>query len=565
LDGSVAVNFPIIEGVLAGKVAFSHRGRDGFYTNLYDGEDISHINSSRLRGYLLWTPSDDLRVTLVSELQRIRNGTDVLHPLSYPGQVFYRPNTPVDFDVYIDVPDQNHVNASSHTLTADWNTGIGQVTSITNYSKWNRHAFQDVDGINCFCFASFSRDYGWQMSQELRNVFHPTDNLEILVGGFAQAWAYASNNISVTAFASPTSFGRTRINQRTENLAAFTQAYWDVTDRLRVQGGLRVSYETVRLYRANIAYTRPAGTSPTLGFGNLVGAIQLPLSTVNFPSQGRESWTNLGGKIGVDYKVSDDIMTYGYYARGFKSGGFNGRVTQAQDIGPYDPEFVDSFEVGVKSDWLDNRLRLNVAAFLNKWEDMQVTQSVYRGDPPVAASVILNAGKSTTKGVEFEGEFVPIEGLRINASLGYLKAVYDEFRSGTGPTCPPLPAPQPAQCSVDYSGRPLMYSPKWNGSLGATYTFPLAGGEASASAQYTYTAKKWGNYTQSPSERLPSVSLVNAAVSWSPANANWSISAWGRNLFDKRYVAMALDVPPLFTEGVLGNPRQFGIDFDFKF
>jgi iron complex outermembrane receptor protein len=110
-----------------------------------------------------------------------------------------------------------------------------------------------------------------------------------------------------------------------------------------------------------------------------------------------------------------------------------------------------------------------------------------------------------------------------------------------------------------------MYSPKWNGSLGATYTFPLAGGEASASAQYTYTAKKWGNYTQSPSERLPSVSLVNAAVSWSPANANWSISAWGRNLFDKRYVAMALDVPPLFTEGVLGNPRQFGIDFDFKF
>jgi iron complex outermembrane receptor protein len=463
------------------------------------------------------------------------------------------------------VPDTTRADIKSTTLTANWDSPFGKITSITNYRDYARVTNQDLDGIACFCFAQSGTEDGWQQSQELRDVFHLGDDIEVLVGGFGQVWYYKSQGLTEPAFSSPTTVGLGLARLRTTNVAGFTQVYWSVTDRLRLQGGLRVSWEKVRVYRANLNFNRPAGSNPALGFGNLIGATQLPLSVVNAPSSGEDTWTNVGGKVGVDYKVVEDVMAYGYYARGFKSGGFNARVTRSTDIGPYDPEYVDSFEVGVKSDLLNHRLRLNASAFLNKWKDMQVTQSIFQGTPPVASAVILNAGKATTKGIEFEGEFVPVNGLRLNASVGYLKAKFDEFRSGTGAPCPPLPAPQPPGCSAVYSGRELPYSPKWSGSASVTYTFAVAGGESNATLQYTYNGRRWGNFTQSAVERMGPVDLVNANLSWKPQGGAWAVSVWGRNIFDKRYVAMSLDVPPLFTEGVLGNPRQFGIDFTFEF
>jgi iron complex outermembrane receptor protein len=564
LDGSAAVNFPIVKDVLAGKIAFSHRGRDGFYRNLNDGERIGGAGNDILRAYLLWTPEENADVTLAYDLQKIRNGQDILHPLAYPGEVFYRPGTPTrDFVIYSDVPDFTNAKIEGATLTANLDSAIGRITSITNYRHYSKRANQDLDGVNAFLYVQAGYEKGWQQSQEIRDVFRPTDDIEVLVGGFAQVWGYKTGSLTLPRFSSPTAVGLGVSRQRSTNLAGFTQVYWDITDRLRMQGGLRVSWEKVRLFRANFSFNQPAGTISTARFGNLVGATLLPINPANAPSEGEHSWTNVGGKLGIDYKLADDVMAYGYYARGFKSGGFNGRVTRSQDIGPFDPEYVDSFEVGLKSDLLDKRLRLNVSAFLNKWKDMQVTQSVYSGT--IASSLILNAGKATTKGVEFEGEFVPFDGLRLNATVGYLKARYDEFRSGSGEPCPPLPAPQPVGCSIDYSGRHLMFSPKWNASLTGTYTFALAGGETNATLQYTHNGRRWGNFTYSPSERLAPVDLWNGNLSWRPQGAKWSIAAWGRNIFDKRYLNMAADFPPLFTEGVLGSPRQFGVDFDFEF
>ena len=564
-DVEAAVNFPIIDGKLAGKVAVSHRERDGFYTNLYNGQNISQIDSTKVRGYLKWTPTSNFDVTLESEIDRLRPGTDVLHPISYPGQVLYRPNTPVDFVVYSDVPNGNRNDYQSHTITANWASGIGQITSMTNYSQYNNSAAQDVDGIDCYCFAVFTRGHGLQVSQELRDVFHPTDNVEVLVGLFGLYWKDHADFITPVGFASLTAFSRSITDEESKSVAGFVQTYWDITDKLRLQAGLRVSWDDVSLSRGNYDYDRPAGTSSSLGWGNLNGATLQPLPLGNEPNAGEKAWVNLGGKIGLDYKIEENVMIYGYYARGFKSGGFNGRVTRKSDIGPFNPEYVNSFEAGVKSDLLDNRLRLNASIFLNKWQDMQVTQSVYRGNPPVAASTILNAGRSTTRGVEVSAQAVPFDGFVISATGGYLDAVYDEFLSGSGAVCPPLPSYQPPGCSIDYSGRRLMYAPKWNGSLTGTYTWEVMNGVASVSAQYTWTDSKWGNYTQSISERLPAVGLVNLNASWEPEDSHWSIGAWVRNLTDKRYIADALDVPPLFTEGVLGAPRQFGFDFKFHY
>lgn len=551
LDGALAVNFPISDD-LAGKISFSHRARDGFYTNLYTGSRIGGIDSNQLRAYLKWTPTENFDATLEEEVRRIRNGTDVLLDIAYPGEIFYRPNTPRDFKLYSDVPDVHNTDTDSTTLTAHWGTKIGKFTSITNYAFWKSFGYQDVDGIDCSCYEQVGTDKGWQFSEELRDDFHVGKDVEVLAGVFLQNWGYDSNGQGWPQFVSMNIVSVNLAKQRSQNLSAFSQVYWNITDRLRLQAGLRVSWEQVRMDEAALTYFQPAGTNAFKGFGNLAGATLLPSPPDNLPASGKKDWTNLGGKIGLDYQVTDNAMIYGYYARGFKSGGFNGRVTNSADIGPYDPEYVNSYEVGLKSNWLDNHLQADIAAFYNDWTNMQVNQVLYRGTPPQASSTILNAAAATTDGVEFEGKWIPIDGLTLSASVGYLHAVYDNFYSGTGPT------------AVNYSGRDLVYSPKWTASVGADYVIEAFNGKLDTTVQYVYDGKRWGNYTQAPSERLGAYGLVNANLSWGPDSGKWTIAFWGRNLLDKRYLSLALDAPPLFTEGLFGAPRQIGVDFNFN-
>jgi iron complex outermembrane receptor protein len=451
--------------------------------------------------------------------------------------------------LYSDVPDKHDSDSYGATLTAEWESGIGEMTSITNVAKWSSRGYQDIDGIDLYGYAQVGNTRGWQASQELRNVIRPRDDIEVLFGLYAQRWHYDSDGQAWVAFVSEQLIDVTLAEQNTNNFAAFSQLYWDLSDRMRLQVGLRASHEEVEMGRENIAYLQPAGTDPFKGYGNLVGAIRQPGDPNNPYASGKESWSNIGGKIGLDYRLNGAQMLYGYYARGFKSGGFNGRISRAEDIGPFDPEYVDSVELGMKSDLLDDRLRVNVALFYNLWQDMQVTDVYFDG--PVQHSQIVNAAKAKTRGVEVESQIVVSDQLRIDASLGYLRADYEDFKIAGG--------------TLVYDGRQLPYAPKFNGSLTGTYTFPFASGASSVVLQVSHNGERWGNYTQSPSERLGKVTLVNGNFSWSPAGEQWTLSLWGRNLLDEKYTSLALDAPPLFTEGLLGNPREYGVDVKFKF
>lgn len=569
-DVQVGVNVPIIEGLLAGKIAFSHVGREGFYTNLYNGEPVDNMNNNTVRGYLKWTPSDSVDVTFQTQYQHMKMGNSLLNTsLSYPGEIFYRPGTPRGFQIYDDQVNENTAITWAHVLTANWASPFGKVTSITGYQTYKYTSYLDFSGINCYCMNAFPgpdgwSDHGWQISQEIRDVFHPAPNVEVLAGVYFLRWQDTPDGITTLGFIDPGLISRGPNREHTTNLAAFGQVYWDISDRLRLQGGLRVSRDTSWIWRANYIYYKPGGTTPLLGWRNIIGAINLGSQPGNEPSSGEHSWTNVSGKIGADYKINDDFMVYGFYARGLKSGGFNGAVTKKENIGPYNPEKVDAFEAGLKSTWLDRRLQVNLTAFLNKWKEMQVVQFTF-ADATTLNSVILNAGSAETKGFEVQAEAVPVDGLRFHATLGYLWAKYKEFRSSTGPICPPPPADQPLGCAIDYAGRDIPYSPRWTGSIDGSYTTPVAGGEMTALVQYTYTGKRWGNYTQAATERLAEVGLLNANISWGPMDRRWSIALWGRNLNDKIYETNALDVPPLFTESVLGNPREVGVDFKFNF
>lgn len=565
VDIAAAANVSIIDGVLAGKVAFSHRSRDGWFTNLYNDEPIDNVNSTKIRGYLKWTPSENIDVTWASEYQLNKNGDVLLYNNNYPGEVFYRPRPEgIGFKTWVDVNNANKKVVLNNTITANVLSPYGKITSITNYATQRSNNALDFDGIDCECFSVYGTDRSYQASQELRDVFHPQQNVEVLVGGFFQQWGDFSDGISLPFVFAPSVILRGQTHMRQKTFAGFTQIYWDVNDKLRFQGGARLSWEQVWLYRANYTYYRPAGTSSKLGRNNLLGAILLPLPVGNEPNDGTADWTNWGAKLGVDYKLTSDFMAYGYVARGFKTGGFNGRVTDKTTLGPFNPEFVTTGEIGFKSNWFNDTLRLNMAAFINKWKDMQVPYSVF-GAGGTLSSIILNAGRATTKGVELEAQWVPVRGLRLDGSVGYLDAVYDKFLSGSGAVCPPPTQVQPVGCAKDFSGRPLAYAPKWNYALTGSYTWDMAGGETTAMLQYTHNDKKWGSHTQSTNEALVATNLFNGNLSWDAENGRWGVALWGRNLANKTYIANALDVPPLFVEAVLGPPREFGVDLKFNF
>jgi len=545
-NAAVAVNFPIVQDVLAGKVSLSQRQRDGFYTNLFDGSDLMWVDSSKARAHLLFTPSEDVRATLIVGRDRVRNGADIAANISSPDEIFWRPGitNDVNFNQYSDSPHINRADLNTYTLNLDWTTGIGQVTAIANYMDFEAFNIQDVDATEEFLMNA-GRDIGSrQYSGELRLAADLGDSVELTLGAFFMDLHYDVNTMSMVHAFSPDIITQQDVRSDEQSTALFAQLYWDVTDKLRVGAGFRMTQIDIDLRSLNSTHQNPDlhpfNYARNIANSTLVGS---------FVANGGEQWTEPGGKLSVDYKITPDVMLYGYYARGFKSGGFNGRITDPLDIGPFQPEYIDTFEVGMRSDWLDRRLRANIGVFYSKWDDMQVPQSVFRGNPPVASSTILNAASAKSQGVELELQALPMDKLNISASIGYLDAKYEDFQDA----------------GVDYSGRPTPYAPEWTASLTASYDFELKSGTLSPSLQYTFNDERWAAFTQFPAEHLDSYNLVNANVTFAPANASWKVALWSTNLFDEEYLSSSLTVPPLFSFASFGAPRQYGIDITFDF
>jgi iron complex outermembrane receptor protein len=429
-------------------------------------------------------------------------------------------------------------------MNVDWKSAIGKVTAIANYTSFNAFNVQDVDETPEFLLDAGRVPSSWQQSGEIRDEFSPVESVDAMVGAFYMKVHSDVNTITLVPFAGPGTLTTQHVFNDQKTQAVFAQVYWNIVPKLRLGAGIRGTRIETSLRSDNTNRNNP-NLSPIDYGANISGSTLLG----GFEAHGKDSWTEPGGKISLDYTIVPDVMVYTYYARGFKSGGFNGRVTVPEDIGPFNPEFINSYEAGVRSDWLDKRLRANVAVFYNKWDNMQVPQSIFTGNPPEASSTILNAASATIKGAELEFQVAPGGGFNLRGSLGYLDAKFDSFKD----------------VGTDYSGRPTPYAPRWTGSATASYEYKTPVGALEPSVQYTYTGNQWANFTQAPAEFIHSVGLVKANLNYQPPEQKWSVSIWATNLFNKKYVISALDVPPLFSFATFGAPRQYGADIHFDF
>jgi iron complex outermembrane recepter protein len=365
-----------------------------------------------------------------------------------------------------------------------------------------------------------------------------------------------------------------------ENMAVFAQVGYKFTDGLKLNVGLRYTsdektgtvsglvVETGDRFspndpRANVTIESlcraPDGTiirTPTGGTG--VATCTAPNQWIfaegtGYSTNYDEKWTELTPQATLEWTVNDDLFLYATYSEGFKGGGFDDTPANvAQATTPFDPEKAINYEIGIKSDFFDNRFRVNADVFFMDYDNLQVTQT----NAACLCNITDNAASAEIKGVEAELQYLPIESLRLTLAGSYVDAKYKEFiESAIDPT---------TGLNLDSSDNRMQRTPETQISGGIDYTMVVGGwGEAlNFRVNYTWQSDMYWATDNIASE--DSYGLLDARVALSPDGAPWQVAIWGRNVTDELY---RTNIISFFGEEVsqFGVPRTYGVDFTFKF
>jgi len=583
VEVKAAVDFSVTEN-LAARVTGTSQNREGYVTNIVDGDSLGSRDRSAIRGQLAYD-ADGFTARLIASVVRHRDGGQDTVNGSLPGELTYMaPGTifpsdgqansslapmyqqPCQANARCKAPDKylsaisdisgvSDMDTYSATLQMSWETDLGEMTTITGFKDFNLHDVNDQDFTPAFIDDTERVTSGDQLSQEIRLNMELSDALTVMVGGFYADYSYdhlQDFRIGwVPGFRQLTEYGGS-----TETYSVFAQSYFSVNERLRLQLGLRYTAEDQDFYTTVSNFMDSRGIPAHLqGLGR--NSTPAPYETFlgSVPVVKSESWNNVGGKVGAEYTLSEDAMLYGYYARGFKSGGFVGRIVIPDDSGPFNEEYVDTYEIGLKTELLDRTLRLNVSAFFNEYEDMQLANIYFTEDAfgnVVNGNTILNAANAETLGMEIDALWVPSENLRINASVGLLDAEYKEFLYGAD--------------QIDLAGQVLQNAPETTANIGFQYITRTAGLEIKSSVQYKYVSKKYtGSIVNSLRSEIQATDLVDVNIDISALGSNWSLGIWAMNVMDERYISNTF-----VAAGVVGlvdyqDPRTTGVTLTLQF
>jgi iron complex outermembrane receptor protein len=261
-------------------------------------------------------------------------------------------------------------------------------------------------------------------------------------------------------------------------------------------------------------------------------------------------WSSFTPRFTLNYKISPDISVYATYAEGFKGGGYSvGSVAT-----PYEPETLKDYEVGLKAEWLDRRLRTNLAAFYYDYSNLQVQKVLATG------TLFENAAKAEIKGLELESSFLPTDRLRIDFNAALLDATYTEFETT-----------DPARSSLgvlDLSGNRIAQSPRYSATLAMEYVIPSSAGEWTLRGESVWVDKVYFNQFNRDVLSQDAHNKLNAFATYRHPGGAWSATAYARNITDETIIATAVTSNPLLTTPVLGTyepPRTFGVEIGYSF
>ncbi len=429
----------------------------------------------------------------------------------------------------------------SNTINYDF--GPATLVSVTSYQRAARNDQEETDASPFPLITASYVALQKTVSQELRLQSNGHTRLRYVAGLY-----YAHDDLSNSSYydilraaRNPTPGNPTGVDlansigvfgwpltQATDSYAIFGQVDYDVTDRLTLTGGLRYSADRKKFHYVSEAE---------------FGAI--PIFTFN----GAKTFASVSGRIGLQYKVTDDANVYFTYNRGTKSGGFfSGQTTEPADLGPYRDENVNAYEVGAKTEFFDHRLRANFSAFYYDYKDLQVYTAVQRNQ--ITVQLFTNASAARMYGVEAELQARPMRGLDLSLSGSLLSAQYKDFHSVAG----------------DYSGNTLPSAPKVSVNGTAHYEHDLPKGVLVTQLDFTYRSKVFFDTANTQRLSDPMRIYVNGQLGWRVGDGRYEVGVWGRNLFNETNI---VDITPIAGLGFdvfsVGQPRTYGLYLRAKY
>jgi iron complex outermembrane receptor protein len=316
----------------------------------------------------------------------------------------------------------------------------------------------------------------------------------------------------------------------------------------------------------------------------LVSPAEYDAAPAGFVVDNDEDWSKLTFRAGIDYQYSDDLMTYFMFSRGFKSGGFSSQCTSVATCAPYDEEIADSWEIGMKSMWFENRLRANLALFWVDYDEIQREQVIAvidaRGNPN-QETVTTNAGELRAKGVELELTAAPVQGLEITGSVGYTDVEYEEFLTNFAPPnaaliaqglCADAASCAAAGFNLDALGNDdgtlldVTRTPEWQVALGATYETNLGSwGDLLFNLNAHWQPESEYSTFNHPRTQYEERFLLNGSITFFDVADRFSLSLYGKNLLEEEYRVTGNSVAGLWNMVMYGAPRQIGVELGFRF
>lgn len=519
-----------ITDTLAADLAVYYRHSDGWIRDMRTGVKVNDQYSFDIRSKLLWTPTDNLTVTLGLAHNETSDPTGLAFA-SAEGNSAGRP-LPNSGPIADERGELSHnllpeirFKADSVTLNAALDLDFATLSSITAYRRENAFIASDLDSSYAapnYSQATYHQKFR-NTSQEFNLTSTPGGAFNWVLGAFYMHERAALPDFYMNNATGSIPFLRSQIT--TDAYAGYFDGTYDLGD-FSIIGGIRYSTE-----------------KKSFEFGNPGGAY------TGGADKRFSSWTP---RAGLRYKLSNRSNVYATFSRGFKSGTFN---TSSRSTAAVNPEKVDAYEVGFKSS--SSVLTFNSAAYYYKYDDIQVTAFDYNG----GISRLINAAKAEIYGFDMDGTVHIGSRLDIRAAFAYTHSEYTSFPGANSFT--PIAPGNVGNVGtiIDASGAPLLRAPKYTASGSVTYRLPVGDGEVAFSATPYWSSRI--NY--SVDERISQAAYftLDGNIAWKP-NENLKISVFAQNLTDKKYASFRTS--SALRDGILyAQPRTYGVAFGYNF
>ncbi len=601
---SAAIEGPIVRNVFAAKLMGYYDDDDGYFDNVNPlGEgagpssgfvgfdqtvglpgtpqrDAGKFKTKFARPTFVWTPTDALELSLIGEYGEADGDGAAwtvinkvlplpLPPPGLPPAVEGGPTGQIpEFSTTLSEYGFTDIEWKNATLELNWDIFGGTLTNIAGWRDVEQSSATDVDGSYLPAFTASGFTNQDQFSNELRfattigdmwdttiGLYYLTQDIEYREGRYIQ--------FDLAAGVPSPDFVRLAIggDMTSDTYGIFWNNDITFAEVWTLTAGIRYSDEE----KKTRIISGPLGAAPGGGSGPCFD-VPDPGATGGFDCQ----YDNLNGdwdhwipKLGLRWDFSESAQAYAFWTKGYRTGGFNFRNARPDVIpaGPTKQEEQNTYEVGLKSQWFDNRLRANIAYFFNDIQDIQRELNL-PDQQVVVLQGTINAGDVEIRGVELEFQAVPIDRLTLFGSVGYMEGEYTSKNPPWDGIAPCNPAFNPGGCPP-FLGDELPPLAPWSFSVGGRYDLPLSNyGLLNFSADYGWRDRNF--YDDANTQRFNYQRRLRASANWMSPNDSWRVTLYGKNLLDEPNYGNLTSIAGIYTAGPMQRGREYGLQVEFR-